>query len=67
MVYLGEGEAMTEKTNFVQGFEVKDKAEVEGIARGLRYAIGFCNDESTDKESLDELATVLERETEWLF
>lgn len=58
---------MADKTNFVQGFEVKDKAEVEGIARGLRYAIGFCDDESTDKESLDELATVLERETEWLF
>lgn len=67
MGYLGKGGMMADKTNFVQGFEVKDKAEVEGIARGLRYAIDFCDDKSTDKESLDELATVLERETEWLF
>lgn len=58
---------MTEKTHVVEGFEVKDRAELESIARGLRYAIGFCSDDSTDKDSLESLASIIEREAEWLF
>lgn len=67
MGYVGIGDKMEDRTHIVEGFKVKDKAELKGVAKGLRYAAEFVNNDKESRESLDKLAKIIEREAEWLF
>lgn len=52
--------------HIAQGFKAEDKQTLEGVVKGLRYAVEFCADEA-DKKSLNKLADVVEFEAEWIF